>query len=100
MLEPIGRVLDAASARFDDIELQVLLQIEQVVPNREEVFAGVAPMFGITPEEAGRMPIVLVGTVDQICEDLIARREEFGFSYIVLHDIDAFTTGVGRLAGT
>jgi hypothetical protein len=43
---------------------------------------------------------VLVGTVDQICEDLIARREEFGFSYIVLHDIDAFAPVVARLAGT
>jgi probable F420-dependent oxidoreductase len=98
--ERIGWIRDAAGARFDDIELQVLVQIEQVVPNRDEVFAGVAPMFGITPEEAGRMPIVLVGTVDQICEDLIARREEFGFSYIVLHDIDAFAPVVARLAGT
>jgi probable F420-dependent oxidoreductase len=98
--ERIGWIRDAAGARFNDIELQVLVQIEQVVPNREEVFAGVAPMFGITPEEAGRMPIVLVGTVDQICEDLIARREEFGFSYIVLHDIDAFAPVVARLAGT
>jgi probable F420-dependent oxidoreductase len=98
--ERIGWIRDAAGARFADIELQVLIQIEQVVPNREEVFAGVAPMFGITPEEAGRMPIVLVGTVDQICEDLIARREEFGFSYIVLHDIDAFAPVVARLAET
>ncbi len=98
--ERIGWIRDAAGARFDDIELQVLVQIEQVVPNREEVFSGVAPMFGITPEEAGRMPIVLVGTVDQICEDLIARREEFGFSYIVLHDMEAFAPVVARLAGT
>jgi probable F420-dependent oxidoreductase len=98
--ERIGWIRDAAGTRFEEIELQVLIQIEQVVPNREEVFAGVAPMFGITPEEAGRMPIVLVGTVDQICDDLIARREEFGFSYIVLHDIDAFAPVVARLAGT
>ena len=97
--ERIGWIRDASGSRFADIELQVLVQIEQVVPNREEVFAGVAPLFGITPEEAGRMPIVLVGTVDQICEDLIARREEFGFSYIVLHDMDAFAPVVARLAG-
>ena len=98
--ERIGWIRDAAGTRFDDIELQVLIQIEQVVPNRQEVFAGVAPLFSVTPEEAADMPIVLVGTVDEICDDLVRRREQFGFSYIVLHEMDAMAPVVARLAGT
>jgi probable F420-dependent oxidoreductase len=99
-LERIGWLRDAAGDRFDDIELQVLCQIEQVVDNREEVFANLAPVFGLTPAEAAAMPIVCVGTVDEICADLIERRETFGFSYIVVHDLDAFAPVVARLAGT
>ena len=99
-LERIGWVREAAGDRFASIELQVLGQIEQVVPNRLEVAAGLAPAFGLTPEEALQMPIVLVGTVDEICADLIERRERYGFSYIVVHDMDAFAPIVARLAGS
>ena len=99
-LERLGWIREAAGDRFASIELQVLAQIEQVVPNRHEVAAALAPAFGITPEAALEMPIVLVGTIDEICADLIARRERYGFSYVVLHDMDAFAPVVARLAGT
>jgi probable F420-dependent oxidoreductase len=98
--ERISWIKDAAGDRFDSIELQVLCQIEQIVDNRDEVYAGVAPMFNLTPDEAKQMPIVLVGTVDEICADLIERRERFGFSYIVVHDLDGFAPVVARLAGS
>ncbi len=99
-LERIEWIRQAAGERFASIELQVLGQIEQVVPNRHEVAAALAPAFGITPDEALEMPIVLVGTVDEICADLIERRERYGFSYIVVHDMTAFAPIVARLAGT
>ena len=99
-LERIGWIREAAGERFASIELQVLGQIEQVVPNRLEVAAKLAPAFGITPEEALEMPIVLIGTEDEICADLIARRETYGFSYVVVHDMDLFAPIVSRLAGT
>lgn len=99
-LERIGWIRDAAGDRFASIELQVLGQIEQVVPNRMEVASQLAPAFGLTPEEALQMPIVMVGTVDEICNDLIERRQRYGFSYVVVHDMDAFAPVVARLAGT
>jgi hypothetical protein len=52
----------------------------QVVPNRDEVIERTAPLFGMTAAEAAEVPLVLVGTVDQICETLVQRREEYGFS--------------------
>ena len=99
-LERIEWIRSAAGDRFASIELQVLGQIEHVVPNRHEFAANLAPVFGLTAEEALEMPIVLVGTVDEICADLVSRRETYGFSYIVVHDMDMFAPVVARLAGT
>ncbi len=98
--ERIEWIREAAGDRFASIELQVQTQIEQVVPNRREVATNLAPVFGLTPDEALEMPIVLVGTVDEICADLVARRETYGLSYIVVHDMDAFAPVIARLAGT
>jgi probable F420-dependent oxidoreductase len=98
-LERIEWIKAAAGDRFADIELQVLGQMEQITPDRQTYAEQIAPLFGLTPEAALQMPIVLVGTVDQICDDLIERRETFGFSYIVVHDMDAFAPVVARLSG-
>ena len=98
--ERIGWIEAAAGDRFASIQLQVLGQVEMIAPNRDELFEKLAPGFGITAAEAAEMPIVMVGTVEQICDDLIARREEFGLSYIVVHDMEAFAPVVARLAGS
>ena len=100
--ERIQWVREAAGDRFDDIELQVLTFFVQIVPNREEVAAGMAPMFGVEADEALEIPLALVGTVEQIVETLQQRREEYGFSYIVVHDpeMEAFAPVVAALAGT
>ena len=47
-------------------------------------------------------PIALIGTVDQITERLVERRERFGFSYVVIHEteMEAFAPVVAALAGT
>ena len=61
-----------------------------------------APLFGLTPEEAMDVPIALAGTVDEIVETLQRRREEYGFSYVVVHEpeMEQFGEAVARLAGT
>jgi hypothetical protein len=64
------------------------------------MYTNLAPVFGLSPEEAKDVPIVLCGTVEQIIEDLQRRREIFGFSYIVVHDLDAFAPVVSALTGT
>ena len=58
--------------------------------------------FGFGPGEVKATPHVLIGTVDQIAEDLERRREEFGFSYVVLSGdvFEAMAPVVKRLAGT
>ena len=100
--EKIEWVRVAAGARFDDIELNLLVQFAMVVENRTELIEATAPAFGLTAEQALSSPYVLVGTVDEICDDLVQRRERWGISYWVVHHdvIDALAPVVERLTGT
>lgn len=95
-------VRQAAGDRWDHLDLQVLTFVVMIVPNRKETAEQVAPVFGVTPEAALEIPIALVGTVDEICDTLIERRERWGFNYIVIHEAElvSFSPVVERLVGT
>jgi probable F420-dependent oxidoreductase len=100
--ERIGWIREAAGSRFDDLELQCLTFMVQFTDDRQQAYENLAPLFGLTPAEAADVPLALAGTVDQIVETLQARREEYGFSYVVVHEpeMEAFGEVVSRLAGT
>ena len=53
----------------------------------------------LTADEILQSPYVLVGTVNQIVEDLLARRERWGFSSYVIfeHYVDAFAPVLARV---
>jgi len=92
----------AAGDRADELEFQCWTAVVMVVPNAAEIFEQMAPAFGLTPAQLSAAPIGLVGTTDEISETLQQRREEFGFSNIVLHEaeMDAIAPVVAALAGT
>ncbi len=56
----------------------------------------------MAPEVALETPAVLVGSVDQIIEDLESRRERWQMSYIVVPEefVEVMAPVVARLAGT
>jgi len=95
-------VRDAAGSRFDQLELSVRVYLAVVTDQREQVAAGIATGFGLTPEEALGTPHFLVGSIDQIVDDLVRRREELGLSYVVFSGgaLDDMAPVVARLAGT
>ena len=98
----IAWIREAAGDRFDDLELQCLTFLVQIVPDREDAIERLASMMGVTPGQVDGSPIALVGTIEQIVERLVERRERFGFSYIVVHEaeMEAFAPVVAALAGT
>jgi probable F420-dependent oxidoreductase len=100
--ERVAWVRQAAGDRAAEIELQAWTVFVQVVPNATEVIANVAPAFGLTPEQMEAAPLALVGTTDEMVETLQKRREELGFSYMVLHEaeMDAMAPVIATLAGT
>ena len=60
-----------------------------------------APPGDAAAEDVLDMPSIFIGTRDQIVEDLLRRREQYGFSYFVVSDasMEAFAPVVRRLAG-
>ncbi len=59
-------------------------------------------MFGLDAAEIVAHPNCLIGTVDQIVDRLVERRERYDISYVTVSDsnLDAFAPVVDRLAGT
>jgi len=55
----------------------------------------------VSTDQILRAPYLLIGTVDQICEELMARREHYGISYFSIfeHSLEALAPVVERLAG-
>ena len=95
-------IRQAAGTRFDQLELQVLTFLVQVVPDREDAIARLAGAMSVTPEQVDGSPIALIGTTDEIIERLRQRREDFGFSYVVVHEaeMEALAPVVATLTGT
>lgn len=100
-------VREAAGDRFEALELNNYAFIAAVTDQRRQVAQQGFQNLGETIDDAHidewlASPMVLVGTVDQIIQDLQLRRERFGLSYIVLRErvADAFAPVVERLTGT
>jgi len=98
----IGWIRAAAGDRFDAIELQARVHLIVVTDDRKGTADLLAEGFGLSPDEALRSPHALCGTVDEIADDLIERRDRFGISAvgIALSDLDAMEPVIARLAGT
>jgi probable F420-dependent oxidoreductase len=95
-------VREGAGGRFDDLELQIRYFMCAVTDDRRKLADAMAPGFGLSADEALESGVALVGTVDEICDMVQARRDEWGVSYIVVGDehVESFAPIVDRLAGT
>jgi probable F420-dependent oxidoreductase len=100
--EKVGWVREAAGPRLDAIELQCHCPFVIVTDDRDAIGERMAGAFGLTAEEAIGVPLVLLGTVDQLCETIQERRARYGFTYWIVPDdaMDALAPVVARLAGT
>jgi probable F420-dependent oxidoreductase len=100
--DKVGWIREGAGDRFDDIELSVTVFMSAVVDNRDEFAGMVAQGFGLTAEQGLSIPHFCVGTESQIIEDLQRRRDEYGFSYIVISGGAEETMApiVSKLAGS
>ncbi|HEX7521609.1 MAG TPA: TIGR03621 family F420-dependent LLM class oxidoreductase [Acidimicrobiia bacterium] len=100
--QKIEWVREAAGERFDEIELQIRYFLTAVTDDRRGLAEALAPAYGLTADEALESGVALVGTVDEICDQLVQRRDEWGVSYVIIGDdnVEAFAPVVARLAGT
>ena len=98
----IGWIREAAGDRFDQLDLQMLTFVVAIGGDRDEMARLMAPSMGLSEEQAREAPLALVGSVDEICDQLVERRERWGLNDWVIHDpeLGAFAEVVARLAGT
>lgn len=99
--EKIRWIREGAGDRFDEIELEIAAYFTVITGNGEAAAAGLAGAFGLTVEQMRDHPNALIGSVDEICDRLLARRERYGISYITVSgpNAEAFAPVVARLSG-
>jgi hypothetical protein len=92
----------AAGDRFDDIELNLLVQAVEVADDARGAAEKLAREWDEPVEPILDMPFVLLGPVPAIVEKLGRLREELGFSYLTLFekDFERFAPVLDELRGT
>jgi probable F420-dependent oxidoreductase len=99
--ERVSWVKEAAGDRFDELELHALLLKVVVTEQREKTAEELGRPNGLTVEQVLASPHYLVGTVDQMVEDLLDRRERWGITYWTVvggNELPPFARVVARLA--
>lgn len=108
-LEAVRRKLEWAREAAVDAgrnpELNILVFVLEITDDRQGAAQRHADELpGLTAEDLLESPHILIGTVEQLAEDLRRRRDEYGFSYIVLNTtveahLEHFAPVVALLAG-
>jgi probable F420-dependent oxidoreductase len=96
--ERVRLVKEVSGDRFARLELQVLVTDER---RRAAEELRASHRSQLSPDEILQSPYVLIGSVDQMTEDLQTRREHWGMSYFTIFEpyVSAFAPVVARLAG-
>jgi probable F420-dependent oxidoreductase len=99
--QKLAWIREGAGARYDDIELNVLVFEAHVTDSPRAVLDRIGKETATDPEVVGQSPQVLVGSVEEICETMERRRELFGISYYTFYEPDLVTMApvVERLTG-
>ncbi|MCT7659317.1 LLM class F420-dependent oxidoreductase [Mycobacterium deserti] len=87
LADRIAVVREAAGDRFDAIELNALIQFVVPTDDRQASAAELAAAFGgVSADFVLDSPFVLLGTHEQMAEQLLDRRQRFGVSYWTVFD--------------
>ena len=98
--QKVAWVREAAGDRFDQITLQTRIHLAMITDDREGVANEMAPLLGITAEEALASPHALVGSVEQCVETVLGWRERWGISYVSINadQMEEFASVVAALS--
>ena len=76
-------VREAAGDGYADLEINLLQFAAIVTDDRAGTAEMMAPLFAMSPSELDTYPHACIGSIEQICDDLRARRDRWDASYIV-----------------
>lgn len=101
LAQKVAWVRQAAGDRFTQLEINIQCMVIAITPTRTQIAGQLAQHFGTSSEHILSTPCFLVGTLDEISQDLAAYRERFGISYFVILEeyMEEFAPVVGRMSG-
>lgn len=99
--EKVTIVAAAGAHRLDEIEMNIRTFFVKVTDDRAATVDGISSMFGVSKEMIDNSPFALIGSVDSCIEQLLERRERWGFSYTIVgaENIDECAPIVAALRG-
>jgi probable F420-dependent oxidoreductase len=99
--EKVAIVRDAAGGRMADIEMNIRVFMVNVTDDRAGAVGFLTKALGVDDSMVEETPFALIGPPSKIVEDLLERRERWGFSYIIVGagDVESFAPVVAELAG-
>lgn len=86
LADRIAVVRAAAGDRFEQIELNALIQVVVRTDDRAATAAALAAELGVAPDLLLDSPFVLLGTHEQMAETLLERQRRLGVSYWTVFD--------------
>lgn len=105
--ERVRWIRESAGDRFGELELHCVVSKALVTGDRLTVAAAIGRPLGLEGEQVLASPHFLIGTVEEIAEDLEQRRDRWGISYWTLssantsggNDMQQFAPVIERLRG-
>jgi hypothetical protein len=101
--DQIALIADGAGERLGRVELSMgpLIEIAEKPVESAQRLIEANGWRGATFDDVGDMPGIFIGPVDEICDQMIQRREELGISYFIIPDrqLDDVAPIVARLRG-
>lgn len=99
--DKVAIVREAAGSRFGDIEMNIRAFLVNIADDARAAAEAIGSMIGVTPEQVEETPFALVGPTSKIVDDLLERRDKWGFSYVIvgMNDVESFAPVVAALNG-
>ena len=99
--EKVAIVAAAGAHRINDIEMNIRTFFVKITNDRAATVEGISSMFGVSKELIDASPFALIGSVEECIEQLLERRERWGFSYTIVgaENIDECAPIVAALRG-
>ena len=99
--EKVDIVRDAVGSRLNHVEMNIRAFMVNITDDAAGAISRLAKGIGVEDKMVADTPFALMGPPSKLIEDLIARRERWGFSYVIVggEDIEKFAPVVAALSG-
>ena len=99
--EKVDIVREAVGSRLDHVEMNIRAFMVNITDDATGAISRLAKGIGVEEKMVADTPFALMGPPSKLIEDLIARRERWGFSDVIVggEDIEKFAPVVAALSG-